>query len=496
MNASSVIVRELRAESRRGANYWLRVLAAGTLILVFGSIIVGSQLRASQVGMALFAGLNQTFFYAIWVLVPLMTADCVSREKREGTLGLLFLTPLTVLDVIVGKTAIHALRALSLFLAALPVLGLPFVLGGVDWRAALVSAVGLADAALLAIAAGIYASTRGGSTIQVMVLAEACAWGLAFVSSFWVRPFLFVLPGAALRQHWFAAFVVPNICLSLAGFAWLLRASVRRLQQTWHEEAAAPEQPRWVQIWTDVFSVSPFWQSFFRWNKSRTLDRNPIAWLQEYSWTARLTKWGWFLLLLLAVILVFTDFDSRRAPSRHYLLTGALALGVAFSAVGSFRREEHTGLLELLLVTPVTERQLLSGRLWGMCGHYLPSVGILWFGWTGLRLLNSKIQNNEVMTAMFPNPVAFISLMVVGLYFSLSRLNFFLAWLLTWVAAFILPLLAIVAIGRLAGVTPPFAFGLPMAFQVVLAALAWLLLSRKIRRRTFLCSHGDKPLLV
>jgi hypothetical protein len=50
----------------------------------------------------------------------------------------------------------------------------------------------------------------------------------------------------------------------------------------WHEETAAPDQPRWVVL----FSTSEFWQRAFRWNKGRTLDRNPMAWLQEYSWPA------------------------------------------------------------------------------------------------------------------------------------------------------------------------------------------------------------------
>ena len=36
-------MRELRAESRRAANYWLRVVAAGALILVFASIMLGVQ---------------------------------------------------------------------------------------------------------------------------------------------------------------------------------------------------------------------------------------------------------------------------------------------------------------------------------------------------------------------------------------------------------------------------------------------------------------------
>ncbi len=496
MNASPVIIRELRAEARRGSNYWLRVLAAGALILVFTSIIYSSPFSGGQLGMALFGGLQQTFFYAIWVLVPLMTADCVSREKREGTLGLLFLTPLTVTDVIAGKAAIHVLRAVTLFLAALPVLGLPFVLGGLDWRLALWAAVTLGNAALLAMAAGIYASTRGGSTIQVMVLAEACAWGLVFASTFWTGYLHAFLPLALFQPQGLAASIFSNLVFSLLTTVLLLRASIRRLQATWHEEAAAPEQPRWVQAWVEIFSASPTWQSFFQWDKGHTLDRNPIAWLQEYSWTARLTKWGWFMLLLVAFFVLLADPDSRRAPLGYYLVTGGLALGVAFSAVGSFRREQETGLLELLLVTPLSVRQFLGGRLWGMCGHYLPAVGILWVCWTGLRLLGPKLQHNDVMTAMVPNPVAFVSLMMLGLYLSLSRLNFFLAWLLAWVAAFILPLLAIVALGRFAGAGPRLAFGLPIVFQLTMTALLWWLLERNLRRRTFVLARADKSLLV
>jgi ABC-type transport system involved in cytochrome c biogenesis permease component len=34
----------------------------------------------------------------------------VSSEKREGTLGLLFLTPLTGMDIVLGKMACHSLQ--------------------------------------------------------------------------------------------------------------------------------------------------------------------------------------------------------------------------------------------------------------------------------------------------------------------------------------------------------------------------------------------------
>ena len=57
----------------------------------------------SNRGGALFGSLHSALFLAIWVLVPLLTADCISRERREGTLGLLFLTRLRAGGIVVAK---------------------------------------------------------------------------------------------------------------------------------------------------------------------------------------------------------------------------------------------------------------------------------------------------------------------------------------------------------------------------------------------------------
>ena len=491
MNAAALIVRELRAEPRRPANYWLRVLAAAALILVFASIMLSEQLDLSHVGATLFMGLNRTLLIAFWVLVPLMTADCVSREKREGTLGLLFLTPLTVFDVIASKAAIHVLRALTLYLAALPLMGLPLVLGGVDWRWVLVSALQQANAVLLGIAAGLYASARGGSMIQVMVLAEGLALGLAVISSIVVGLLAFAVAGRPRGFVGLVAFAGVSASWSLLLFVSILWASVRRLQATWQQDSSGPEQPRWVKL----FSSSEFWQSFFHWDTSRTLDRNPIAWLQEYSWTARLTKWGWLVVVLVTEFVLLTYYGARRSPLWQPLLTVALGLGIAFSAVGSFRREQETGLLELLLVTPLSVRQLLGGRFWGICCHYFPALAILWVGWSGDRLLNPNTYRNEFIAALFPHPAAFILMVVLGLYFSLGRLNFFLAWALTWIIAVVVPILGSIGLGRFAGAEPRIAFGLSLTFQLGQAALMWFLLHRKVRQRAFVIGKGDQHLL-
>src|SRR5262249_10872468 len=152
------------------------------------------------------------------------------------------------LDVILAKVTVHALRALTLFLAALPVLGLPFVLGGVAYGRALIALVQLANAILLGIAAGIFASTRGGSSIQVMVIAGLWAAGLAALSSPWVMA-LSSMPnpsGVGLVVG-----LVFSIMASGVLFGVILRISIKRLEDTWKDETVAPERPRWVEGWVE-----------------------------------------------------------------------------------------------------------------------------------------------------------------------------------------------------------------------------------------------------
>ena len=72
------------------------------------------------------------------------TADCLSEEKRDGTLGLLFLTDLKGYDVVGGKLVATSLNAFYGLTAIFPLLAIPLLMGGVTngefWRMALVLA--------------------------------------------------------------------------------------------------------------------------------------------------------------------------------------------------------------------------------------------------------------------------------------------------------------------------------------------------------------------
>ena len=95
MTLLPIVARELRVASRRAATYWTRFTFALLAILV-GSFAWAILFRQSprETGYSLFICLAVIAYIYSLISGALATADCVSEEKREGTLGLLFLTDL------------------------------------------------------------------------------------------------------------------------------------------------------------------------------------------------------------------------------------------------------------------------------------------------------------------------------------------------------------------------------------------------------------------
>src|SRR6476659_928612 len=107
-----IIIRELRMQARQPLTYWLRMVGALSVSAAVGMALWKMVLSSEKVvwmmgqpshtatnemqsfGIALFGKINLFIFAAIWIFVPLSTADAISRERREGTLPLLYLTPL------------------------------------------------------------------------------------------------------------------------------------------------------------------------------------------------------------------------------------------------------------------------------------------------------------------------------------------------------------------------------------------------------------------
>src|SRR2546426_2190770 len=156
MRFLSVTERELRAGARQKTTHRLRwVTAAVFFALLVWLIWAFNGFRAPKI-FQMFSTL--TFFYCL-IIGTARTADCLSSEKREGTMGLLFLTNLNAPEIIGGKLCSSALAAAYGLFAIFPLLALQMLIGGITlghfWRTVLA----LADAIFFAVAAGFLASS-------------------------------------------------------------------------------------------------------------------------------------------------------------------------------------------------------------------------------------------------------------------------------------------------------------------------------------------------
>lgn len=475
-----VVQRELRELARRPVLPGTRVLGAGLMMLVLWLAWERAEPGPGIGGRGFFYGLNRLLFLGIWILAPILTADCLSREKREGTLGLLMMTPLRPVDVVLGKALSQAVFAAAFVLAALPVMIVPSLLGGVLWLDAFRMALYQMAALGLALASGLAASSVATSwwRARLGALLVAGSTGVVLVLLHLTFQLVFRLgpqsPGAApistpqiykvgvsgllsrfalgrrdgFDDWWRDWPGVPTtwtsalVALAVAAGAWLLVALMVWLaslgiQRTWRDDPAASRR---TSVPGTLFGVRL--HSHYRRFQERLLDRNPIRWLQSRTWDLRFSGWllagagvlGWWL---------GTDSEFRAAEGFVRILRPALLGIVAFLATSSFRMERETGALELWLVTPLCPETILLGRLNGILSRtamatvvlialpYLPSL-VQWFSdvdfspgrrqWLAYRMMGDL----DFLLWV-------VSTALLGIALALSRISFLPAFGLTWV---------------------------------------------------------------
>ena len=535
MTVVPVIARELRSAARQPFTYHLRLLGATALLLegVFFGLRGGF---GAGRGGELFGSLHSALFLAIWVLVPVLTADCLSRERREGTLGLLFLTPLRAGGIVVAKGLAQALRAATLWIAVMPVLTIPFLIGGVSWTQAVLSVLVNCSAMCWALAAGLLSSAWNRTWTRALLGAMVLAVLFVLVLGMWAgvlimpaimsrqvpggyspHPLYVLLMGvgfvanglgvwstftrlaAGTQLLWAAGELAAISLLALAAAILVAGARTRRV---WQEGPPSPQQ-----VWLETTFCRPIlWVGVLRHWMRWKVEHNPIGWLGQRTWSGRLVTWGWFAVIISLYSALLTDRDFFRGyGAMQNAIAWLLAITIAMSAAGSFQRERETGLLELLLVSPLGESTILWGRLRGLWGQFLPAVALLlgiWF------YFSSFLQDATQVEVLMFHATSFATLPIVGLYFSLRCRGFVAAFLATLAlglfAPLVLPVLLAFAWRVYAGINylgviaprplllrgwasgwTANPYSLAAACQIVLAAILWQRLYRRLRSRAF-----------
>lgn len=392
MSFLPVAQRELLTASRRRGTFRARVLAAG-LASVVGAFLL-TAFRFSGPGMSPGLAVFGMLAFGCLILALLsgvfLTADALSSERRDGTLGLLFLTETGPGDVILGKLLALGLNALGAILAVAPILGVAWVLGGLTGGQLLRTVATILNALFFSLSAGLAVSAgerEQGRALAFTALGLVVATVLgSVVEAFNPRDdsnlsrLLLVLTGLSplggeggsddvLYQRRPGAFWVPFLVAHGLGWFWLLLAR-NRLRRRWHG--------------SDPVEVRPARRPRPR-RLPHLLDQNPIqAWVARspgpgrLAWAVALASLGLGIFLLLRASL---GGKVQDASFLLFALPSLLLKGLfAWSATAFLAEAKRTQTLELLLTTPLKDRDLISGQESAILNTYAMPWLVLYLG--------------------------------------------------------------------------------------------------------------------
>ena len=215
----------------------------------------------------------------------------------------------------------------------------------------------------------------------------------------------------------------------------------QKTRRAWQDEPPSAFR-RW---WQRAFCTPVVGVALYHWWLRRILLRNPIGWLEQRTWSGRLVTWGWLAVVISIYSAVLTDHNFFRSYSGMQRAMAWLLVGsVGLSAAGSFRRERESGVMELLLVSPLGETEIIRGRLRGLWGQFLPAFVLLlglWAYFVSLPYLGTRSPAEDVQAIVF-FAVTYLTLPVVGLYFSLRCRNFMTGLFCTLLFGLLVPMVA------------------------------------------------------
>jgi len=477
-----VIAREMSVLSRRKGTYRARsVTAVFALLVMLWLVVVGSSvLSPANMGTSVFLILSALCFGFALLIGMHATADSLSEEKREGTLGLLFLTDLKGFDIVAGKLAATSLNAAYALLGVVPLLALAIFLGGVKPSQIFWVSVVIGNTMFLSLALGMYVSSRSLNERKAMF---ACAVGLFFITLgpfvldvlmngldrwtedfYWPSPlyaFLCLHPGAGLDPFYFRYSLGFQHLL-----AWALLAGASVILPKCVNDLPAKHSSRLKKFFEELAYGKA---AARRRHRAAMLDQNAFLWLASREHTKPRYAWlvvGVFAAIYAWVVLQFSEIasDLALAVALLFLLHFIFKAWTASEVCSRLIEDRRSGALELLLSSPLSVREIARGQHLALRRIFLKPVFAVVLGQAALFYVSATApRQNPGLNEQFWLHVALLSTFLLDL------------WALKWVGLWLsltgrsIERVLIAVLGRLLAL-PWILFGLGLGLY---AAVFW-----------------------
>lgn len=424
-----LFVKELTEASSRRRTYVLRTLYAGALFLLavlFARDVLFSTGEAFAVlgrGGELFGTVMLIQFGGVYLFLPALTAASITAEKERNTLGLLLLTKLSPTKIVLEKFLSRVFPMLCLAALSLPLLGVAYTLGGLDFPMLFEGVVRLVATILMigsiGVACSAWCRTTAGAFLSTYAILGLMTIGpVLVVSSLGIRPsdITFIseaLDAVRLIPSSDAEAVVGIFLGPLPVIEWM-NAANRRMAGF---GTAFLSRSPWLALWQTAPLLLPgvmalvaarlvlvrraevkpkrylarafaaLDRKFREWNdryakgieiiktRGSLPDYSPIAWRETTKTTLGSFRSLVRLLLLVETPVLFIavagagDYNAYSAGMLG-LIAGLLWLGsgllVAAKGSGLFAGERAKQTLDVLLTTPLPTRRIIREKLAGV----------------------------------------------------------------------------------------------------------------------------------
>jgi hypothetical protein len=515
MNFLPIALRELQVTARKPMTYWWRTLSAlNAACITLGFLLAGfgGGMTAGSAGKVTFQVLSGIGYAIAAGAAALMTSDSISEERRDGTLGFLFLTDLKGYDIVLGKMS-RLSTPFYCLTATLPALGFTMLLGGVSIGDFAMVALALLNSIFFFSALGLFVSAcswDGRAAVSLAmagVLACSAPMVVAMLGVTFSSPgmaLLLTTPGGAFL----AALYSTSKTVSKPDFFWSLAAS-QTLSWLFIMAASrmvvrniAHETPKRVVRAGSAGAPNPATALY-----SRSMEQKP-----------------WRLVLLLVVLVVMSAVSARlisplswfEIPTFGCLVVGLhliLKYWAAQSACRALPSRRQSGELEILLTTPLDGDAILLGitstikrqLLWPFLFVVAMDGLLLILGWHKLGLWDGMAFALAMLFEFLWFAGNLYSLTWVGLWMgmtcssqtrALGRTLFcilFLPWSMVAIAA------AFVGLATMGNIMSP-AIGVLTVAEFLVALVAcnlgftgWAVSELRDRFRLLAASQGEPP---